>query len=86
MNRPALPATQQGAALAIALLMLVIITLLGVAAVRATQVAYLYNSSSTACLSSSSLRSYEPRTRLLGNRRGMRDKLVARFTEQGLGG
>jgi len=35
---PALAAKQQGAALAIALLMLVIITLLGVAAVRATQV------------------------------------------------
>lgn len=37
-RRPDLAAKQQGAALAIALLMLVIITLLGVAAVRATQV------------------------------------------------
>lgn len=38
MNRPASLRNQHGAALAIALLMLVIITLLGVAAVRATQV------------------------------------------------
>lgn len=38
MNTHPAPKQQQGAALAIALLMLVIITLLGVAAVRATQV------------------------------------------------